>query len=175
MLPHSGRPDERSFPTPQAPLDGPAASGYEGGLDLARRAVPMSAPSVHPVYAWEVPPTPRPVPVVEPDPDPGEAERLAAREIWRVAPESKPAGADLTPLTTEWFQHLETKRYRRHGQWVPNLLEFNRHAREHMLAVGDGLGLDWVRFAEGGADVDHRRSVGGTAATVCGHTSPFAE
>jgi SAM-dependent methyltransferase len=113
----------------------------------------MSGPSVHPLYAWEVPPTPRPVPVVEPDPDTGEAERLAAREIWRVAPSSKPAGADLTPLTAEWFQHLDSKRYRRHGRWVPNLLEFNRHAREHMLAVGDGLGLDWVRFAEGGADV----------------------
>jgi|SoiMethySBSTD1v2_1073268.scaffolds.fasta_scaffold257665_2 SAM-dependent methyltransferase len=113
----------------------------------------MAAPGVHPVYAWEVPPNPRPAPVVEPDPDPGEVERLAAREIWRVAPSSKPAGADLTPFITEWFQHLDSKRYRRHGQWVPTLLEFNRHAGENMLAVGDGLGLDWVRFAQGGADI----------------------
>src|SRR5262245_65273849 len=88
MLQHSDRPDEPSFPSHPPRLDGPVGGGYEGVLDEARRAVPMAAPSVRPVYPWEVPPTPRPLPVAEPDPDPSEAERLAAREIWRVAPSS---------------------------------------------------------------------------------------
>ena len=113
----------------------------------------MAAPTAHPVYPWEVIPAPRPAEAPEPTADPSEAERLACRDVWRVGPSSKPAGGPLEPLTAEWFHHLESKRYRRHGRWMPALLEFTRHAREEMLAVGDGLGLDWVRYAEGGANV----------------------
>lgn len=153
MLPHSGRPDEASFPDPPVPLDRPAAVGYRGGVDLPPRAVPMAAPTVRPVYPWEVPPAPRPVPAAEPDPDPSEAERLAARDVWRVRASASPAGGDREPLSAPWFEYLEAKRYRRHGRWVPALLEFNRHARESLLAVGDGLGIEWVKFAQGGADV----------------------
>jgi SAM-dependent methyltransferase len=113
----------------------------------------MAAPTTHPVYAWEIPPTPRPVPVVEPEPDTAEAELLAARDVWRVFPSDKPCGGGLTVLSAEWFQYLESKRYRRHGQWIPAFLEFGKHANENLLAVGDGLGFEWVRYAEGGADV----------------------
>ena len=113
----------------------------------------MTAPTANAVYPWELAPVPRPVVATEPDLDPSEAERLARREVWRVGPSTKPAGGPLEPLTADWFLHLDAKRYRRHGQWVPALLEFTRHARENMLAVGDGLGLDWVRYAEGGANV----------------------
>jgi len=113
----------------------------------------MSVPATHPVYAWEVPPTPLSVPVAVSEPDPSEAERLAARDAWRVLPSSKPVGGELEPLSKQWFEYLESKRYRRHGRWAPALLEFNRHARESLMAVGDGLGIDWVKYAEGGADV----------------------
>ena len=113
----------------------------------------MPVPSPHSVYAWEVAPTPRPLPVVEPDLDVAEAERLAARDIWRVNPSDAPAGGPLQPLSAEWFKYLESKRYRRHGRWLPKFLEFTRHARESLVAVGDGLGFDWVRYAEGGAEV----------------------
>ena len=111
------------------------------------------ATTAQPVYPWEVVPAPRPAPVPEPDPDPSEAEQLACRDVWRVGPSTKPAGGPLEPLSRDWYLHLDGKRYRRHGRWVPALLEFTRHARENLLAVGDGLGLDWVRFAEGGANV----------------------
>ena len=111
------------------------------------------ATTTQPVYAWEVVPTPPPPVVPEPEADPGEAERLACRDIWRVGDSAKPAGGPLEPLTHEWYQHLDSKRYRRHGSWVPVMLEFTRHAGENLLAVGDGLGLDWVRLAEGGANV----------------------
>lgn len=109
--------------------------------------------TAQPVYAWEVVPLPRPAVVPEPGPDPSEAERLAGRDVWRVGPSSKPAGGDLEPLSRDWYLHLDAKRYRRHGRWVPAMLEFTRHAGETLLAVGDGLGLDWVRYAEGGANV----------------------
>ena len=91
--------------------------------------------------------------VAEPDPDPSTAERLAELDVWRLFPNAKPAGGPHPPLSADWFKHLESKRYRHHGRWLPTLLEFTRHARESLMAVGDGLGLDWVRFAEGGADM----------------------
>ncbi len=113
----------------------------------------MAVPQTRPLYAWERTPPPRPVIEAAPEPDPSTLERLAAREIWRVAPSRKPAGGTLEPLSPEWFRHLEDKRYRRHGRWVPSLLEFNRHANESIVAVGDGLGFDWVKYAEAGANV----------------------
>src|SRR5262245_43357681 len=153
MVPQSGGPDEPAFPAPRAALDPSALTGYPDPVELARRADPMSALTAQPVYPWEVVPAPRPAPDPEPDPDPSEVERLACRDVWRVGASSKPAGGPLEPLSAAWFQHLDSKRYRRHGRWMPALLEFTRHAREEMLAVGDGLGLDWVRYAEGGANV----------------------
>lgn len=113
----------------------------------------MPLPSTHPVYAWEVAPSPPPAPVIEPEPDVSQAEVLAARDIWRVFPSNNPAGGALPPLTGEWFKYLDQKRYRRHGQWLNKFLEFGRHANESLLAVGDGLGFEWVRYAEGGSQV----------------------
>lgn len=156
MVAHSGRPDEASFPVdprPPVPLDGPRLPGYSHGLDQATRAESMPLPTTHPVYAWEVAPSPLPAPPVEPEPDVSLVEHLAARDIWRVFPSAQPAGGSLPPLSTEWFKHLDRKRYRRHGLWLQTFLEFSRHANETLLAVGDGLGFEWVRYAEGGAQV----------------------
>jgi SAM-dependent methyltransferase len=111
------------------------------------------ATTAHPVYPWEVMPTPRPAVVPEPDPDPSEAEQLARRDVWRVGPSIKPAGGEYEPLSRGWYEFLDGKRFRRHGRWVPPMLEFTKHAGETLMAVGDGLGLDWVRYAASGAKV----------------------
>lgn len=113
----------------------------------------MALPTTHPVYPWEVAPTPMPTPVTEPEPNATFAESLASRDIWRVFPSTNAAGGALSPLTREWFQYLDQKRYRRHGYWLQRFLEFSKHANETLLAVGDGLGFEWVRYAEGGAQV----------------------
>lgn len=113
----------------------------------------MSRPITQPMYAWEIAPTPVLAPVVEPEPDLSQAEHLAARDIWRVFPSDQPAGGEISPLTGEWFEYLDKKRYRRHGQWLHTFLEFGKHANESLLAVGDGLGFEWVRYAQGGANV----------------------
>ena len=84
----------------------------------------MAAPSAQIVYAWEVPPTPRPSPSVDPELDLDRLEQLAAREIWRILPSRKPAAGDLDPLSTDWFEHLENKRYRRHGSLIPNPVSY---------------------------------------------------
>ena len=112
----------------------------------------MDPPS-RPTYLWEVVPAPEPASNPEPDYDPIALEAFASREIWRVTPCSTPPGGTLEPLSAEWFEHLEAKRYRRHGRWLAKLLEFDRHPRESLLAIGDGLGIDWVNYARAGASV----------------------
>jgi SAM-dependent methyltransferase len=111
------------------------------------------ATTAQPVYPWQSAPAPRPAVVAEPELDQSEAEQLARRDIWRVGPSTTPAGGPIEPLTRDWYLHLDGKRYRRHGRWVPAMLEFTRHSGETLMAVGDGLGLDWVRLADGGANI----------------------
>ena len=81
-----------------------------------------------------------------------QAETLAARETWRPIPVRKPADA-LEPFSLPWFLEVERKRYARHGNWIPKLLEFAKHPGERLLALGDGLGTDWVRYARHGSQV----------------------
>lgn len=80
-------------------------------------------------------------------------EERAALEIGRSLPSNKPAGGTLVPGTVEWYAHLEYKRYRRVGRWLPALLDFSRHQGESVFVLGDGLGTDWVRYAHAGAKV----------------------
>jgi len=63
----------------------------------------------------------------------------------------------LPPMSAEWYDWVERKRYARHGDWIPRLLEFARHPGEQILCLGDGLGTDWIQYARRGAQV-----------TVCG-------
>lgn len=62
-------------------------------------------------------------------------------------------------FTLEWFLELDARRYSRRSRWLPRLLEFNKHAGESVLGIGDSLGTDWVQYARHGAKV-----------TVCGES-----
>lgn len=84
--------------------------------------------------------------------DRDEADRLSMRESWRL-PSSRQLDAHLEPFTLPWFLQIERRRYARHGSWIPHVLEFRRHCGDKLLALGDGLGTDWVRFAENGSEV----------------------
>lgn len=84
--------------------------------------------------------------------DRDQADRLAMRESWRL-PSSRQLDAHLEPFTLPWFLQIERRRYARHGSWIPHVLEFRRHCGDTLLALGDGLGTDWVRFAENGSEV----------------------
>ena len=108
---------------------------------------------------------PRPVPYSAEPPDSGwavdahpeaaELQRLLDIELLRTLPLSGPV--TLPPMSAEWYDWVERKRYARHGSWIPRLLEFARHPGEQILCLGDGLGTDWVRYARNKAHV-----------TVCG-------
>lgn len=107
----------------------------------------MHLPASQSGYEWETIPTPKSVQAVDAEPTTTFIEQLAEQEIWRVTSSRHPAGGTLEPLTPEWFQHIEAKRYRRHGRWLPKMLELDRHHQENILAIGDGLGTDWFKLA----------------------------
>ncbi len=52
------------------------------------------------------------------------------------------------PWSLAWFLQIERRRYQRQGEWLPRLLEFNRHIGETILCCGQGLGTDWVQYAQ---------------------------
>jgi SAM-dependent methyltransferase len=87
-----------------------------------------------------------------PFPSPQQADTLAARESWRL-PSSRKTDANQEPFSLSWFLQIERKRYARHGHWLPKMLEFHKHRNERLLALGNGLGTDWARYAEHGAEV----------------------
>jgi SAM-dependent methyltransferase len=57
------------------------------------------------------------------------------------------------PQSLQWFRDVEDLRHKRHGRWIPHLLEFHKHANETLLGIGPGLGSDWVQYAHHGSEV----------------------
>jgi SAM-dependent methyltransferase len=57
------------------------------------------------------------------------------------------------PFTLQWYREIEEGRHSRHGSWIPRLLEFTKHTGDSLLALGEGLGTDWVQYARHGARV----------------------
>ncbi len=81
---------------------------------------------------------------------PAEAtDRLYHREAFRKPPRDAAPEA----FTPAWFECIECERYRRQGYWLPRVLEFARHSGETLLAMGEGLGTDWLQYAKYGTDV----------------------
>ncbi len=79
-----------------------------------------------------------------------EAVILANQELIRPV-EYRRAAPGLVPFSSAWFDELEQKRYQRHGWWLPQALEFDRHAGESVLLLGAGLGNDAIRYVRCGA------------------------
>lgn len=81
------------------------------------------------------------------------AQRLFAFEA--LQPPTPPVNSvlDAEPYSLQWFLNLENQRHTKHGRWIPKLLEFAKHPGETLLALGDGLGTDWVQYAQHGANV----------------------
>jgi SAM-dependent methyltransferase len=75
---------------------------------------------------------------------------LAPRETLRSLPRAREA---TEPLTLQWYLELEELRYERQGRWIPSLLEFGKHAGDHLLGLGHCLGSDLIQYARNGAEV----------------------
>jgi ubiquinone/menaquinone biosynthesis C-methylase UbiE len=57
------------------------------------------------------------------------------------------------PRTLQWFLEVEAHRYGKYAPWMPETMEFARHAGEDVLDVGGGMGTDLAQFATHGARV----------------------
>jgi SAM-dependent methyltransferase len=75
---------------------------------------------------------------------------LAQQECLRSLPRTLDG---IEPLSLQWFLEVEELRYHRQGRWIPAMLEFGKHAGEHLLGLGHALGSDLVRYAREGAEV----------------------
>jgi len=80
------------------------------------------------------------------------ADRLYAGETLD-ADVSPPPDEAVEPYTLQWFLDIEDRRHRRHGRWIPKVLEFGKHAGDTLLGMGNGLGTDWIQYARHGASV----------------------
>jgi SAM-dependent methyltransferase len=80
------------------------------------------------------------------------ADGFATAEMFRT-PSRKPRTDGPEPYSLAWFEKVEKQRYARHGSWIPRLFEFQKHAGETILGMGDCLGTDWTRFARHGCRV----------------------
>src|SRR5262249_54061444 len=81
------------------------------------------------------------------------AEKLFAYEALQ-APAAPSSPRDVPePYSLQWFLRLESQRHGKYGRWIPKLLEFAKHRGETLLALGEGLGTDWVQYAHHGANV----------------------
>jgi len=81
------------------------------------------------------------------------ANRLYRHESLAQPKRGRSPSALVEPFSLEWFLRIEHDRHVRHGPWLPKLLEFSKHSGETLLALGDGLGTDWLQFARHGAQV----------------------
>jgi ubiquinone/menaquinone biosynthesis C-methylase UbiE len=57
------------------------------------------------------------------------------------------------PMTIQWFNELEYKRYNVYYEYLPKVAEFDDHPKENILEIGVGVGTDLVKYAKGGAIV----------------------
>lgn len=57
------------------------------------------------------------------------------------------------PLTKEWFNEIECKRYNVYYNYLYDVAEFKYHPGEKVLEIGVGVGTDLIQFAKNGSKV----------------------
>jgi ubiquinone/menaquinone biosynthesis C-methylase UbiE len=87
------------------------------------------------------------------DPQAGSIEQLYIKECLVPPGHRRRHKEQAEPLTLQWYLSIETQRYGRFGAWLPRILEFNKHAGETLLALGQGLGTDWAQYARNSVSV----------------------
>ncbi len=72
---------------------------------------------------------------------------------WNQNPVGSQHARASQPRTLEWFLEIERHRYGVYAPWMPETMEFARHAGHDVLEIGGGIGTDLAQFARHGASV----------------------
>jgi len=83
----------------------------------------------------------------------GDTYKEQVQDQWNHNPVGTHYAKKTEPHTLEWFQEVEAHRYGVYAPWMPEVMEFNRHAGEEVLEIGAGIGTDLSQFARHGARV----------------------
>lgn len=79
--------------------------------------------------------------------------KTQTQEQWNNDPCGSQYVEDALPDTLDWYLEVEAYRYGSYGPWMPETMEFAKHAGEKVLEIGAGLGTDLAQFAKNGAIV----------------------
>jgi glycosyltransferase involved in cell wall biosynthesis/SAM-dependent methyltransferase len=83
----------------------------------------------------------------------GEHDKDELQCQWNNSPVGSDRARRTQPHSLEWFREIEADRYGVYAPWMPETMEFDRHAGRDVLEVGGGLGIDLAQFASHGARV----------------------
>jgi glycosyltransferase involved in cell wall biosynthesis/ubiquinone/menaquinone biosynthesis C-methylase UbiE len=90
-----------------------------------------------------------------------ELQRVATADTYKEEVQNQwnhnPVGTQYAKVTRahslEWFKEIEAHRYGVYAPWMPDVMEFDRHAGDDVLEIGGGVGTDLSQFARHGARV----------------------
>jgi glycosyltransferase involved in cell wall biosynthesis/SAM-dependent methyltransferase len=83
----------------------------------------------------------------------GSSQKDEVQRQWNNSPVGSERARRSQPHSLDWYRELEADRYGSYAPWMPELMEFSRHANEEVLEIGGGLGIDLAQFASAGARV----------------------
>lgn len=72
---------------------------------------------------------------------------------WNDNPCGSHYAKDAAAHSLEWYLQVEAHRYQEYAPWMPEVMEFDRHAGKKVLEIGAGMGTDLAQFAVHGAKV----------------------
>jgi glycosyltransferase involved in cell wall biosynthesis/ubiquinone/menaquinone biosynthesis C-methylase UbiE len=83
----------------------------------------------------------------------GDEYKDQVQQQWNNNPVGTQHARTTQPRSLEWFKEIEAHRYGTYAPWMPEVMEFSRHAGKDVLEIGAGVGTDLSQFAQHGARV----------------------
>jgi ubiquinone/menaquinone biosynthesis C-methylase UbiE len=85
--------------------------------------------------------------------DTGDSYKDQVQNQWNQNPVGSHHARQSQPHTLDWFLEVERHRYGAYAPWMPDVMEFTKHAGRDVLEIGGGMGTDLAQFAANGAAV----------------------
>lgn len=83
----------------------------------------------------------------------GDSYKDQVQNQWNQNPVGSQHARESQPHTLDWYLEVERHRYGVYAPWMPDMMEFAKHAGRDVLEIGGGMGTDLAQFARNGARV----------------------